>query len=65
MSKINELRTKRAKAWDKAQAFLTANRDDKGMTPAQAAAIPAVKEIPAQAGKTYDELMTRLNLIKP
>ena len=38
---------------------------DKGMTPAQAAAIPAVKEIPAQAGKTYDELMTRLNLIKP
>ena len=36
-----------------------------GMTPAQAAAIPAVKEIPAQAGKTYDELMTRLNLIKP
>ena len=39
---------------------------DKGMTPAQAAAIPAVKdETPAQAGKTYDELMTRLNLIKP
>ena len=38
---------------------------DKDMTPAQAAAIPAVKEIPAQAGKTYDELMTRLNLIKP
>ena len=38
---------------------------DKGMTPAQAAAIPAVKEIPADAGKTYDELMTRLNLIKP
>ena len=38
---------------------------DKGMTPAQAAAIPAAKEIPAQAGKTYDELMTRLNLIKP
>ena len=38
---------------------------DKGMTPAQAAAILAVKEIPAQAGKTYDELMTRLNLIKP
>ena len=38
---------------------------DKGMTPAQAAAIPAVKEIPAQTGKTYDELMTRLNLIKP
>ena len=31
MSKINELRTKRAKAWDKAQAFLTANRDDKGI----------------------------------
>ena len=40
--------------------------NDKGMTPAQAAAIPAVKdETPAQAGKTYDELMTRLNLIKP
>lgn len=39
---------------------------DKGMTPAQAAAIPAVKdETPAQAGKNYDELMTRLNLIKP
>ena len=39
---------------------------DKGMTPAQAAAIPAVKDkTPAQAGKTYDELMTRLNLIKP
>ena len=38
---------------------------EKGMTPAQAAAIPAVKESPAQAGKTYDELMTRLNLIKP
>ena len=38
---------------------------EKCMTPAQAAAIPAVKEIPAQAGKTYDELMTRLNLIKP
>ena len=39
---------------------------DKGMTPAQAAAIPAVKdETPAEAGKTYDELMTRLNLIKP
>ena len=31
MSKINELRTKRAKAWDKAQAFLTANRDEKGI----------------------------------
>ena len=39
---------------------------EKGMTPAQAAAIPSVKdETPAQAGKTYDELMTRLNLIKP
>ena len=39
---------------------------EKGMTPAQAAAIPAVKdEPPAEAGKTYDELMTRLNLIKP
>ena len=39
---------------------------EKGMTPAQAAAIPAVKEeIPAQVGKPYDELMTRLNLIKP
>ena len=39
---------------------------EKGMTPAQAAAIPAVKdETPAEAGKTYDELMTRLNLIKP
>ena len=38
---------------------------EKGMTPAQAAAIPAAKESLAQAGKTYDELMTRLNLIKP
>ena len=39
---------------------------ERGMTPAQAAAIPAVKdETPAEAGKTYDELMTRLNLIKP
>ena len=39
---------------------------EKGMTPAQAAAIPAIKDAtPAQAGKTYDELMTRLNLIKP
>lgn len=37
----------------------------KAVTPAQAAAIPSVKEEPAQAGKTYDELMTRLNLIKP
>ena len=38
----------------------------KGMTPAQAAAIPAAKEDPpAQPGKTYDELMTRLNLITP
>ena len=35
------------------------------VTPAQAAAIPSVKEEPADAGKTYDELMTRLNLIKP
>ena len=31
MSKINELRTQRAKAWDKAQAFLAANRDEKGI----------------------------------
>lgn len=39
---------------------------ERGMTPAQAAAIPAVKdETLAEAGKTYDELMTRLNLIKP
>ena len=35
------------------------------VTPAQTAAIPSVKEEPADAGKTYDELMTRLNLIKP
>ena len=35
-------------------------------TPAQAAAIPAAKqETPAPAGKPYDELLTRLNLIKP
>ena len=31
MSKVNELRTQSAKAWDKAQAFLTANRNDKGI----------------------------------
>ena len=31
MSKINELRTQRAKAWEKAQAFLTANRDERGI----------------------------------
>lgn len=31
MSKVNELRTQRAKAWDKAQAFLTAKRNDKGI----------------------------------
>lgn len=31
MSKLNELRAQRAKAWDKAQAFLTANRNDKGI----------------------------------
>ena len=37
----------------------------KAVSPAQAAAIPSVKEEPAQIGKTYDELMTRLNLIKP
>lgn len=37
----------------------------RAVTPAQAAAIPSVKEEPADAGKTYDELMTRLNLIKP
>ena len=36
------------------------------VTPAQAAAIPSVKEEPpAKAGKSYDELMTRLFLIKP
>lgn len=37
----------------------------KAVTPAQATVIPSVKEEPAQAGKTYVELMTRLNLIKP
>lgn len=31
MNKINELRAQRAKAWDKAQAFLTANRNEKGI----------------------------------
>lgn len=31
MSKVNELRAQRAKAWDKAQAFLTAHRNDKGI----------------------------------
>lgn len=36
------------------------------VTPAQAAAIlPAKEEHPAKAGKSYDELMTRLFLIKP
>ena len=49
-----------------ASQIYTMLMDYQGMTPAQAAAIPAVKdETPAQAGKTYDELMTRLNLIKP
>ena len=28
MSKINELRAQRAKAWERAQAFLTANREN-------------------------------------
>lgn len=31
MNKINELRTQRAKAWEKAQAFLTANRNEMGI----------------------------------
>ena len=31
MSKLNELRAQRAKAWDKAQAFLTANRNEMGI----------------------------------
>lgn len=36
------------------------------VTPAQAAAIPSAKEeTPAKAGKSYDELMSRLFLIKP
>lgn len=40
--------------------------EKKSMTPAQAAAIPAAKDTtPVMAGKTYDELMTRLNLIRP
>ena len=37
----------------------------KAVTPAQAAAIPSFKEESADAGKTYNELMTHLNLIKP
>ena len=48
---------------------LTAHYGEKreSVTPAQAAAIPAPadKNGPAVAGKTYDELLTRLNLIKP
>ena len=44
---------------------LTAHYQSKREAMAQAAAIPAATDTPADAGKTYDELITRLNLIKP
>ena len=31
MSTVNELRTQRAKSWEKANAFLIAHRDGKGI----------------------------------
>lgn len=44
---------------------MTAHYRPKAQTPAEAARIAPVSDTPAPAGKTYDELMTRLNLIKP
>ena len=35
MSKINELRTNRAKAWETAKAFLDAHRNEKGILSAE------------------------------
>ena len=31
MSKVNELRTNRAKTWEQAKAFLDSHRDEKGL----------------------------------
>ena len=35
MSKINELRTRRAKAWEQTKAFLDSHRSDKGILSAE------------------------------
>ena len=35
MSKVNELRTKRAKAWEQAKAFLDSHRSEKGILSAE------------------------------
>lgn len=35
MSKINELRTQRAKAWEQTKAFLDSHRNDKGILSAE------------------------------
>jgi ATP-dependent Clp protease protease subunit len=44
---------------------LTAHYKPKAKNPAEAAKIASANNTPAAAGKTYDELMSRLNLIKP
>jgi ATP-dependent Clp protease protease subunit len=44
---------------------LTAHYKPKAKDPTEAAKIAASNNTPAAAGKTYDELMSRLNLIKP
>lgn len=44
---------------------MTAHFKPKAKNPAEAAKIAPAKDTPAPAGKTYDELMSRLNLIKP
>ena len=44
---------------------MTAHFNQKAKNPAEAAQIAPAKDTPASAGKTYDELMSRLNLIKP
>ena len=35
MSKVNELRTQRAKVWEKAKAFLDSHRNEKGILSAE------------------------------
>ena len=35
MSKVNELRSQRAKAWDQAKAFLDSHRNEKGILSAE------------------------------
>ena len=41
---INELRTKRAKAWESAKAFLDSHRNDKGILSAEDDAVYARME---------------------